>query len=147
MAGPPAVTILLVEDDPGHAKLIERNLRRNQVTHEIVQITDGQSALDYLFCSGEFEGAIRPDRLLILLDLNLPRLDGYQVLRRLKEDSSTQRIPVVVLTTTEDSRDVDRCYELGCSLFFSKPVNYTEFTETLRRLAETLSIMKIPNGN
>lgn len=147
MAELSAVTILLVEDDPGHARLIERNLRRNQVPHEIVQLSDGQSALDYLFCTGSYEGRVRPERLLILLDLNLPRLDGYQVLHRLKAEAETQRIPVVVLTTTEDSREVDRCYELGCSMFFTKPVNYADFTDTLRRLSETLSIVKIPNRN
>ncbi len=141
------MTILLVEDDLGHARLIERNLRRNQITHEIVQIPDGQCALDFLYSEGDYAGRIRPERLLILLDLNLPRLDGYQVLHRLKTDPETQKIPIVVLTTTEDSRDVDRCYELGCSLFFTKPVNYSEFTDTLRRLSETLSIVKIPSGN
>ncbi len=140
------VTILLVEDDPGHARLIEKNLRRNQVTQEIIQLHDGQSAVDYLASTGAYEGHLRPERLLVLLDLNLPGLDGYQVLRRVKADPLTQRIPVVVLTTTEDSREVDRCYELGCSLFVTKPVHYGEFTETLRRLGDLLSIVKVPAG-
>ncbi|MCB1056913.1 MAG: response regulator, partial [Acidobacteria bacterium] len=109
------VTILLVEDDPGHARLIEKNLRRNEVTNEIVQLGDGQTAIDYLFSRGRYVDSQRPHRLMVLLDLNLPGLDGYQVLRRVKADPATQRIPVVVLTTTEDSREVDRCYELGCS--------------------------------
>lgn len=146
MADSPTVTVLLVEDDPGHARLIERNLRRAQLQHEIVQVADGQSALEYLFRKGDYSDIPRPERLLILLDLNLPRLDGYQVLRRLKADPRTQRIPVVVLTTTEDSRDVDRCYELGCSMFLTKPVNYPEFTDTFRRLGELLSVVKIPYG-
>lgn len=146
MSDSPTVTVLLVEDDPGHARLIERNLRRAQLQHEIVQVADGQSALEYLFRKGDYSDIPRPERLLILLDLNLPRLDGYQVLRRLKADPRTQRIPVVVLTTTEDSRDVDRCYELGCSMFLTKPVNYPEFTDTLRRLGELLSVVKVPYG-
>ncbi|MCB1035104.1 MAG: response regulator [Acidobacteria bacterium] len=146
MAEAAAATILLVEDDPGHARLIERNLRRNRVHHEIVQIPDGQSALDYLYSRGDYQNQPRPDRLVVLLDLNLPRLDGYQVLRHLKADPFTQKIPVVVLTTTEDAREVDRCYELGCSIFLTKPVNYTEFSDTLRRLGELLSVVKVPSG-
>lgn len=143
--GPP-ITILLVEDDPGHARLIEKNLRRATVTNEIVQVNNGQAAVDYLFGEGEFTGKQRPARLLVLLDLNLPGLDGYQVLRRVKNDPLTQRIPVVVLTTTEDSREVDRCYELGCSIFVTKPVNYEQFADTMKRLGQILSIVQIPNG-
>lgn len=147
MPEPAPVTILLVEDDPGHARLIEKNLRRNEVTNEIIQLGDGQTAIDYLFSRGRYIDSQRPHRLMVLLDLNLPGLDGYQVLRRVKADPATQRIPVVVLTTTEDSREVDRCYELGCSMFVTKPVNYLEFTETLRRLGQMLSIVKVPNGD
>ena len=140
------VTILLVEDDPGHARLIEKNLRRNSVRNEIVQLPDGREALDYLHSQGSYQGFTRPSRILVLLDLNLPGLDGYQVLEHLKGDPLTQRIPVVVLTTTEDHREVDRCYELGCSMFVTKPVNYTEFSDTLRRLGELLSIVKVPQS-
>ncbi len=146
MSDGPPITILLVEDDPGHARLIEKNLRRATVTNEIVQVSDGQAAVDFLFSEGDYHGSERPTRLLVLLDLNLPGLDGYQVLRRVKEDPVTQRIPVVVLTTTEDSREVDRCYELGCSIFVTKPVNYEQFADTMRRLGQILSIVQIPNG-
>lgn len=146
MSDGPPITILLVEDDPGHARLIEKNLRRATVTNEIVQVSDGQAAVDFLFGEGDYHGSERPTRLLVLLDLNLPGLDGYQVLRRVKEDPVTQRIPVVVLTTTEDSREVDRCYELGCSIFVTKPVNYEQFADTMRRLGQILSIVQIPNG-
>ena len=141
------ITILLVEDDPGHARLIEKNLRRSEVTNQIIQLGDGQTAVDYLFGQGEYSGQDRPTRILVLLDLNLPGLDGYQVLRRVKKDPMTQRIPIVILTTTEDSREVARCYDLGCSMFVTKPVNYGEFTETLRRLGQVLSIVKVPNGD
>lgn len=138
------VTILLVEDDPGHARLIEKNLRRSSVTNSIVQISDGQSAVDYLFRRGDYTHRRGAPRLLMLLDLNLPGLDGYQVLRRVKEDPSTRRIPIVILTTTEDRREVDRCYELGCSLFVTKPVDYADLTDTLRRLGQVLPILKVP---
>ncbi len=138
------LTILLVEDDPGHARLIERNLRRNAVTNVIVQLPDGQSAVDYLFRCGEYAERQRTPRLLMLLDLNLPGLDGYQVLRRVKADPATRRIPIVVLTTSQDHREVDRCYDLGCSLFVTKPVNYADLADTLRRLGQVLPILQVP---
>src|SRR4030042_3766961 len=98
----PKVTILLVEDDPGHARLIEKNLRRANITNDIVHVTDGQQAIDYLFSNG------RPPSLLVLLDLNLPVLDGYQVLERMRSDERTKRIPVIILTTPEATRAVSR---------------------------------------
>lgn len=138
------VTILLVEDDPGHARLIEKNLRRNSVSNEIIQLGDGQQALDLLQEEGSYHGQVAPLRVLVLLDLNLPGMDGYQVLERLRTNPRTSRVPIVVLTTTEDHREVERCYELGCNLFVTKPVNYGEFSDTLRRLGEMLSIVKVP---
>jgi CheY-like chemotaxis protein len=136
------MTILLIEDDPGHARLIEKNLTRNHVAHRLIQRTNGQDALNYLRGEGS-EGA--SGEVLVLLDLNLPGLDGYQVLREIKGDPATRAVPVVILTTTEDRREVQRCYELGCSLFVTKPVNYEDFLDTLRRLSELLAILKLPN--
>ena len=109
------VIIFLVEDDPGHARLIKKNLRRSNIMNKIIVAENGRKALDYLFCEGEYAGNERHP-LLVLLDLNLPVLDGYQVLKRMKEDERTRRIPVIILTTTDDSREVSRCYDLGCSL-------------------------------
>ncbi len=140
-------TILLVEDDPGHARLIEKNLRRSQVTNHIIQIADGQRAVDFVLGQGDFAHQPRPSNLVVLLDLNLPVLDGYQVLRRLKTEQATRQIPVVVLTTTGDSREVLKCYQMGCSLFVTKPVNYDQFTETIHKLGLFLSIVKVPNGD
>src|SRR5262245_46950446 len=94
----PSVTIALVEDDPGQARLIERNLRRAHITHEILTLRDGQAAVDYFFG----EGLSRPLPLLLLLDLNLPGLSGFQVLERLKADARTKHIPVICLTTTDN---------------------------------------------
>src|SRR4030067_3076490 len=111
------ITILLVEDDPGHALLIEKNLRRANITNAIVKFDNGQKALDFLF---KDEGGFR-EPLLILLDLNLPVLDGYQVLKTIRNDERTKRIPVVVLTTTHNPHEVARCYEHGCNLYVTKP--------------------------
>lgn len=140
------VTIILVEDDPGHARLIEKNLRRSNITNELVVLKDGQQAVDYLFGEGEYAGRKHPPLLLVLLDLNLPGLDGYQVLERMKEDERTRRIPVVILTTTDDAREVARCYELGCNVYITKPVEYGQFSEAIRKLGLFLAVVTVPNG-
>jgi CheY-like chemotaxis protein len=140
------VTILLVEDDPGHARLIEKNLRRANIKNEIAFATNGQEALDYLFCEGEYANNKHASHLLVLLDLNMPVLDGYQVLERMKKDERTKRIPVVILTTTDDSREVARCYELGCNVYISKPVDYEQFSEAIRKLGLFLWVATIPDG-
>ena len=140
------VTILLVEDDPGHARLIEKNLRRANVTNEIAFATNGQEALDFLFCEGEYAKKKRASQMLVLLDLNMPVLDGYQVLERMKADKRTKRIPVIILTTTDDPREVSRCYELGCNVYITKPVDYEQFAEAMRKLGLFLLVVMIPNG-
>jgi len=141
-----SVTILLVEDDPGHARLIERNLRRAHITNEIVILGDGQQALDYLFKERTYAGATHTLSLLLLLDLNLPQLDGYQVLACLKADARTKHIPVIILTTMDDAYEIERCYALGCSVFITKPIAYKQFEEAIRKLGLFLSIVQIPPG-
>jgi CheY-like chemotaxis protein len=138
------VTILLVEDDPGHARLVEKNLRRSRISNNIIVVGDGQCALDYLFSQGSYVGQEHPSPLLVLLDLNLPVLDGYQALERIKADPRTMHIPVIILTTTDDSREVARCYELGCNAYVTKPVGYEQFCEAVSRLGLFLSVVTIP---
>jgi CheY-like chemotaxis protein len=139
------VVILLVEDDPGHARLIEKNLRRANLLNELVVVTDGSRALDFVFHRGEFSERENSKPLLILLDLNLPVLDGYQVLARLKAAEETKSIPIVILTTTDDPREVARCYELGCNVYVTKPVEYEKFSEAIRQLGLFLSVVTIAN--
>ena len=139
-------TILLVEDDPGHARLIEKNLRRSNVMNGVIKASNGQQALDYLFSEGQYAGIKRASPLLVLLDLNMPVLDGYQVLKRMKADERTKNIPVIILTTTDDTREVSRCYELGCSVYVTKPVDYEQFTLAIRNLGLFLSIVTVPDG-
>jgi len=140
------VTILLVEDDPGHARLIERNLRRAHITNDIVMLSDGQQAIDYLFKERAYREATHVMPLLMLLDLNLPQLDGYQVLERIKADERTRHIPVLILTTTDEPHEIERCYALGCNVYITKPVEYEQFAEAIRKLGLFLSIVQIPIG-
>ena len=139
------VTILLVEDDPGHALLIEKNLRRARIANDIIKFDNGKKAVDFLLKEGDYHADTHPAPLLILLDLNLPILDGYQVLKIIKSDMRTRQIPVVVLTTTDAPHDIVRCYELGCNVYVSKPVDYTEFSEAIRNLGLFLSVVKVPD--
>jgi len=134
------ITILLAEDDSGHARLIIKNLRRANIMNPIVTVENGQDALDYLYSRIDDHPL-----LLVLLDLNMPVLDGYQVLERMKADERTKRIPVIILTTTSDPREVDRCYDLGCNVYVTKPVNYDHFSEAIRKLGLFLSVVTIPD--
>lgn len=138
------VTILLAEDDLGHARLIEKNLRRANIVNSIVRVGDGQAAVDYLFSEENLKARGQAMPVLVLLDLNMPVMDGYQVLKIMKEDERTKRIPVVILTTTDDPREVTKCYELGCNIYITKPVDYDNFTEAIRKLGLFLSIVTVP---
>ena len=140
------ITILLVEDDPGHAVLIEKNLRRAGISHDIVTVSDGQSAVDVLLKRDSSPGDAHVDPQLVLLDLNLPVLDGYQVLKIIKQDESTKRIPVIVLTTTDNPSEVAKCYELGCNAYVTKPVEYEAFCNAIQNLGQLLSVMNVPNN-
>jgi CheY-like chemotaxis protein len=146
MSNPDTVNILLIEDDLGHARLIEKNLRRANLTNRIIMIHDGQQALDFLFSTGEFADTPHYSSLLILLDLNLAVVDGYEVLKRLKADERTKRILVIILTTTDDTREVNRCYQLGCNIYMTKPVEYDQFSEAIRKLGLFLSVVTVPDG-
>jgi CheY-like chemotaxis protein len=138
------VTILLIEDDPGHARLIEKNVRRAGVNNEIVPLADGTSALAHLF--GHDKQGVRTvgQALLVLLDLNLPDMSGIDILKRIKEDDHLRRVPVVVLTTTDDKVEIQRCYDLGCNVYMTKPVDYDGFATAIRQLGLFLSVMQVP---
>ncbi len=139
------VTILLIEDDPGHARLIEKNLKR-YVTNKIIRLSDGQQAIDFLFSEGAYAQSVRPSPLMVLLDLNMPVIDGYEVLRRMKKENHTKKIPVIILTSTEDIREVSRCYDLGCNVYIVKPVDYDKFSEAMQKLGLLISIVVVPDG-
>lgn len=135
------VTIVMVEDDLGHARLIEKNIRRANISNEIRHFADGGSALDYLFSD-----AVRQNGpLLVLLDLNLPDMQGTDILRKLKSDDRLRRAPVVVLTTTDDKVEIERCYDLGANVYITKPVDYESFAGAIRQLGMFLSVMQAPD--
>ncbi|MBI5265131.1 MAG: response regulator [Bradyrhizobium sp.] len=138
------VTIIMIEDDEGHARLIERNIRRAGVNNEIVPFNNGTDAVRYLFGADGSGLAQRGRALLILLDLNLPDMTGIEILRRIKENKCLKRSPVVVLTTTDDSQEIQRCYELGCNVYIVKPVNYESFANAIRQLGLFFSVIQVP---
>lgn len=138
------VTIVMVEDDEGHARLIEKNIRRAGISNDIRHFLDGGTAIDYLFKAPEGPALNGP--ALILLDLNLPDMSGTDILVRIKaDDSPLKRTPVVVLTTTDDAREVQRCYDLGCNVYITKPVNYENFADAIRQLGLFLSVIQVPD--
>jgi CheY-like chemotaxis protein len=139
-----AVTIVMVEDDEGHARLIEKNIRRAGVNNEIVPFTDGTSALEYMLGSDGSGEASARRHLLVLLDLNLPDMTGVDILAKVKANRHTRRSPVVILTTTDDQREIQRCYDLGANVYITKPVNYESFANAIRQLGLFFSVMQIP---
>jgi CheY-like chemotaxis protein len=138
------VTIIMIEDDEGHARLIEKNIRRAGVNNPILPFTDGGSALAHLLGSDGSGEANAGRALLVLLDLNLPDMAGVDILARIKENEHLKLIPVVVLTTTDDQREIQRCYDLGCNVYITKPVDYEAFANAIRQLGLFFSVIKVP---
>jgi CheY-like chemotaxis protein len=139
-----SVTIVVVDDDAGHIELVRRHLRRSGVHNPFTAFRAGDAALDFVFRRGA-HGA-RPNRLLILLDINIAgRVDGFEVLRQIKSDPQTRHIPVIMLTTTDDPRDIDRCYQLGCNAYVTKQVDPAAFSESIERLGLILSVTSLPH--
>ncbi|WP_395021726.1 response regulator [Dongia sp.] len=138
------LTIIMIEDDEGHATLIERNIRRAGVSNEIVKFASGQPALDYLIGGGGKPGVKNGKPYMVLLDLNLPDMSGVDILKQLKETPKTERIPVIVLTTTDDKNEIQRCYDLGANVYVTKPVNYENFANAIRQLGLFFSVVQVP---
>lgn len=127
--------ILLVEDNPSDIALTERALKRNNISNPLVVAQDGQEGLDYLFGEGKYAGRdVGQQPVLILLDLKLPKIDGLEVLRRIRADARTRRTPVVILTSSREEQDVAAGYDLGVNSYIRKPVDFQQFTETVRQL-------------
>jgi chemotaxis family two-component system response regulator Rcp1 len=140
------VKILLVEDNPGDVRLTIESLKEAKVHNHLYVVTDGVAAMDFLYRRGEYADAVRPD--LILLDLNLPRMDGREVLAEIKEDASLRRIPVVILTTSESEEDIIRTYNLHANCYITKPVDLEQFVKVVRSVEDFwLSIVQLPPNN
>jgi CheY-like chemotaxis protein len=141
------VTIIMIEDDEGHARLIEKNIRRAGVSNQIIPFTDGTSALRFLM-GEDGSGAVSSGRqLLVLLDLNLPDMTGVDILEKVKGNEHTRRSPVVVLTTTDDQREIQRCYDLGANVYITKPVDYDGFANAIRQLGLFFSVIQVPESD
>ena len=138
------VVILTAEDDDGHFLLIKKNLRREGISNEIIRFSNGLELWDFLNRQGE--GPVRKENksYLLLLDIRMPKIDGIEVLRRIKVDPLLKKIPVIMITTTGNPEDVDLCHNLGCSMYVVKPVEYESFVEAIRKVGMFLSIVEMP---
>ena len=140
------VTIIIVEDDPGHSKLIEKNLRRGGLENPVKAFENGQQALDYLKRQGDFEDHPPLKQCnLLLLDINMPVMNGVELLRILKQDTKLREIPVIILTSTDDQREIDECYSLGCNLYVPKPVEFDRFSDAVRKLGLMIGLIAVPS--
>lgn len=146
MGSAETVTIVLAEDDDGQASLVERNIRRAGFTNGFTRLRDGQEALDYFRGQGEFAGKPAPSTVVLLLDINMPRIDGIEVLKQLRETPETETVPVIMLTTTDNPKEIERCYQLGCNVYITKPVEPEAFIESIKRLGFFLQVVKLPKN-
>lgn len=138
------VVILVAEDDEGHAGLIRKNLARAGIANQLLHFKDGQAIVDFLFRYGE--GPYRQDNVpyVLLLDIRMPKLDGTEVLKLLKADKELRKIPVIMITTTDDPREVEKCHTIGCSNYITKPVDYDAFVNAIRQLGLFLAVVQVP---
>jgi len=141
-----SILIMLVEDDEGHRILIRENLRARGIVNDLLELSDGQQALDYLYRHGPYQDASRSPRPgLILLDIKMPKVDGLTVLEQIKSHPTLKTIPVLMLTSTDDQTDVNRSYALGANSYVVKPIRYEEFQERVNALGLFLDIVRFPD--
>jgi CheY-like chemotaxis protein len=151
------VTILIAEDDDGHAELISDNLLVAGITNPMIRFRNGQEALDFFFDSSappsDADNTLAVPRrvpgqsYMLLLDIRMPRVGGVEVLRQIKADPQLKNMPVIMLTTTDDPREIQNCYDLGCNCYVTKPVDYRKFSEILVRLGLFLLVVQVPALN
>lgn len=143
------VTILIAEDDDGHAELIMDNLLESGLRNPLIRFRDGREALDFLFAppAGDAPRREHGRAYMMLLDIRMPKVDGIEVLKQIKEDPELKNMPVIMLTTTDDPREIRNCYALGCSCYVTKPVDYEKFSDMLTRLGLFLLVVQVPDLN
>ncbi len=141
------VVILVAEDNEGHAGLIRKNLARAGIANQLIHFKNGQETVDFLFRNGEGPHRETGKSYVLLLDIRMPMLNGVEVLKKIKADEELKKIPVVMITTTDDPREVEHCHQLGCSNYITKPVEYQSFVNAIRQLGLFLSVVKVPQIN
>ena len=141
------VSILIAEDDMGHAALIRKNILRAGITNSILHFKDGQELLDFLFKKEDSPHRTGEVSYLLLLDIRMPKIDGVEALRQIKEDKEFRKMPVIMLTTTDDPREVENCHKLGCSNYITKPVDYEKFVDVIKKLGLFLMVVEVPGIN
>lgn len=139
-----APTILIAEDDDGHAFLVEDSLRRGGIEAPLIRFSDGQETLDFLLGKTESPRFEAGKPYLLLLDIRMPKVDGVEVLRQIKASPKLHKLPIVILTTTDDPREVERCHELGCNNYIQKPVSFDNFSAAIAKLGRFLTLLELP---
>jgi len=140
------IVIISVEDDPGHAVLIEKNLKKSEIVRDIIKFNNGEDVLNFLLKKGDPHRE-KNTQYVLLLDIRMPRVDGIEVLKKIKEDDELKKMPVIILTTTDDPKEIELCYKLGCNNYITKPVDYDKFSDILKNLDSFLKILKLPSIN
>jgi len=138
------VHILIADDDMGHATLIQRNLKRSGLSNHLIHFKDGRELLDFLFNSDNEPHYQVGISYLLLLDIRMPKVDGVEALLRIKEDPMLKKIPVIMLTTTDDPGEIEKCHILGCNSYIVKPINYEKFVEAINKLGIFLQVIEVP---
>lgn len=135
--------ILIAEDDDGHAELIQEGFVESGVCNKIIRFSNGEEVWHFFTKNGENLTYDKKTSYLLLLDINMPKMDGIEVLMKMKSNNDFKEIPIIMLTTTDDPREVETCYKLGCNMYVTKPVDFVKFTEILKRLGLFLQIVKV----
>lgn len=137
------LTILIAEDDDGHADLIMTGLKESGICNNMVRFIDGKQTWDFISGKGKNGILDKKKSYLLLLDISMPKMDGVEVLERIKGNDDVKHLPVIMLTTTDDPREVEKCYALGCNIYITKPVDFVKFAETLQRLGLFIQVVNI----
>ncbi len=138
------MVIIITEDDDGHALLINKNLKRSGIGNEIIHFKNGKEVLDFLFQRGDGQHRKKGVPYLMLLDINMPEIDGIEVLKQIKQDDELKKIPTIMVTTTDNPIEVEKCYELGCNVYITKPVDYDKFIDAIKRLGLFIMVVEVP---
>ncbi len=137
------VVIVIAEDDPGHMALLQMNFKRVGILNEIIHFENGEETLDFFFGDSDGPHSESGTSYLLMLDIRMPKVDGIEVLKKIKRNKTTRKIPTIMVTTTDDPLEIEKCYDLGCNCYFVKPVQYDNFVNAVRQLGLFLMVMEV----